>query len=209
MNAGTDWPRRGLYLITPDELDTQRLLARVGPLLVEGVAMLQLRNKRADAALRREQALALLGLCRARQVPLIINDDWRLARAVGAAGAHLGEDDGELAQARAALGATAILGASCYGDLGRAERASAAGASYLAFGACFESGSKPLARRAPLSLFGDAARLGLPTVAIGGITPDNARQVIAAGADFIAVIGAVFDSPDPAASVRAFRSCFP
>lgn len=209
MNASAIWPTHGLYLLTPDEPDTQRLVARVEPLLADGVAMLQLRNKRAGAALRREQALALLSVCRAHNVPLVINDDWRLADDIGAAGAHLGELDGELGEARAALGAAAILGASCYGDLGRAERAKAAGASYLAFGAFFDSGTKPLAQRAPLSLLREAAHLGLPTVAIGGITPDNARQVIAAGADFIAVIGAVFDAPDPAANVRAFRACFP
>lgn len=209
MNAGTIRPSRGVYLLTPDEPDTRRLVARVEPLLAEGVAMLQLRNKGADPGLRREQALALLPLCRAHRVPLLINDDWRLALETGAAGAHLGELDGELAEARAALGADAILGASCYADLDRAERAKAAGASYLAFGACFDSSSKPLARRAPLSLFRDAARLGLPTVAIGGITPDNAGQVVASGADFIAVIGAVFDAPDPVAAVRALRSFYP
>ena len=209
MNAGTLWPSRGLYLLTPDQPDTRRLVARVEPLLAEGVAVLQLRNKGASSSLRREQALALLPICRAHQVPLLINDDWRLALEIGAAGAHLGELDGELAEARATLGAEAILGASCYGDLDRAERAKLAGASYLAFGACFESGSKPLARRTPLSIFREAARLGLPTVAIGGITPDNAGQVVASGADFIAVIGAVFDAPDPVAAVRALRSFYP
>lgn len=209
MNVPTIWPTRGLYLLTPDEPDTARLVARVEPLLSEGVAMLQLRNKPATGALLRQQALALLPLCRAHNVPLIINDDWRLAAEIGAAGAHLGESDGALGQARAALGDAAILGASCYGELARAERAGAAGASYLAFGAFFASGTKPLAQRAALSLLRDAARLQLPTVAIGGITPDNAPQVIAAGADFVAVIGAVFDAPDPAARVRAFRNCFP
>lgn len=209
MNAASIWPSRGIYLLTPDEPDTRRLVARVEPLLAEGVAMLQLRNKGADPRLRREQALALLPLCQAHRLPLLINDDWRLALEIGAAGAHLGELDGELAEARAALGPGAILGASCYGDLDRAERARAGGASYLAFGACFDSGTKPLARPAPLSLLGDAARLGLPTVAIGGITPDNAGQVVASGADFIAVIGAVFGAPDPVAAFRALRSFYP
>ena len=208
MNTLAIWPTRGLYLLTPDEPDTQRLLSRVEPLLAGGVAMLQLRNKHADASLRREQALALLPLCRARNVALVINDDWRLASDIGLAGAHLGEHDGELAEARAALGPAAILGASCYGDLARAERAKAAGASYLAFGAFFDSGTKPVAQRAPLSVLREAKRLELATVAIGGITPDNARTVLAAGADFIAVLGAVFDAPDPVAAVRAFRICF-
>lgn len=208
MNAATIWPSRGLYLLTPDEPDTRRLIAAVEPLLGEGVDLLQLRNKRADSRLLREQALALLPLCAASRVPLIINDDWRLALDVGASGAHLGALDGELAEARLALGPAAILGASCYDDLGRAERASIAGASYLAFGACFDSGTKPLARRAALSLLREAARFGLPTVAIGGITPDNAGQVVASGADYIAVIGAVFDAPDPVAAIRALRSFF-
>jgi thiamine-phosphate pyrophosphorylase len=209
MNARTNWPRRGVYLITPDEPDTARLLARVAPLLADGVAMLQLRNKAADPSRRREQALALLPLCRARGLPLLINDDWRLAAEIGADGAHLGAEDGQLAQARLALGETAILGASCYDDLDRAEQAKAAGASYLAFGAFFASGTKPLARRADLSLLRAAAPLGLSTVAIGGISPDNAGQAIAAGADFVAVIGAVFDAPDPVAALRAIRHCFP
>lgn len=208
MNTRLPWPRRGLYLLTPDEQDTTRLLARVRPLLDEGVAMLQYRNKQADADLRRKQALALLQACREHSVPLIVNDDWRLAAEIGAEGAHLGEDDDSLAIARAALGEQAILGVSCYNELAHAERAAADGASYLAFGAFFPSGTKPAARRAEPSLLGAGKRLGLPMVAIGGITPDNAGIVISAGADLVAVIGAVFDAPDPAASVRAFHSCF-
>ena len=200
--------RTGLYLITPDEPDTARLLAHVQPLLELGVAMLQYRNKSADASLRREQAQPLLKLCRGAGVPLIINDDWRLAADIGADGSHLGANDGELRAARAAMPAGAILGASCYNDLARAERAAAEGASYLAFGAFFTSTTKPLARRAELSLLHDAARFGLPRVAIGGISPDNARSILAAGADFLAVIGAVFDAVDPAAVVREFHSCF-
>ena len=202
------WPSRGLYLITPDELDTSRLLARVGPLLALGVAVLQYRNKQADPSQRRKQAQALLEICRAAGVPLIINDDWRLAAGIGADGAHLGADDGEMRGARDALGPDAILGASCYDDISRAERAAAAGANYLAFGAFFESGTKPLARRADLSLLREARQLRLPTVAIGGISPDNARSVLAAGADFLAVIGAVFDAPDPADAARTLITCF-
>lgn len=206
--AGADAPRRGLYLLTPDDANTARLLARVRPLLDAGVAMLQYRNKQAGARLRREQARALLAECRARAIPLVINDDWRLAAELGADGAHLGEDDGQLREARAALGQDRILGASCYADLARAETAAAAGATYLAFGAFFASGTKPLARRADPSLLRTAARFGLPRVAIGGITADNARGLVSAGADLLAVIGAVFDAPDPAAAVRALHSCF-
>ncbi len=202
------WPRRGLYLITPDEHDTRRLLARVHAALAAGPALLQYRNKPAGASLRREQARELMPLCRHFGVPLIINDDWRLAAKLGAAGAHLGENDGELAPAREALGPEAILGASCYDQMERAERAAAAGASYLAFGGFFPSATKPTARRADVALLHASAILGLPRVAIGGITPDNAAPLIAAGADLLAAVGSVFDAPDPAAAVRAFNGLF-
>lgn len=202
------WPRRGLYAITPDENDTARLLARVHAVLQAGAAWLQYRNKSADDALRNNQARQLQPLCREWRVPLIINDDWRLAAAIGADGAHLGEDDGELVAARAALPPGAIVGASCYADLGLARRAAAAGADYVAFGAFYPSSTKPHARRATPDLLRDAAEFGLPRVAIGGITPDNAPPLIQAGADLIAVISGVFDAPDPAAAVRAYLSCF-
>jgi thiamine-phosphate pyrophosphorylase len=198
---------RGLYLITPDEHDTARLRARVQPVLA-GAALLQYRNKAADAALRRAQLAMLLPLCRVAGVPLLVNDDWRLAAELGADGAHLGEDDGALAEARATLGPDAILGVSCYDDIARAGIAAMAGADYLAFGAFFPSPTKPGARRATPRLLRDAARFGLPRVAIGGITPDNARTLVTAGADMIAVISAIFDAPDPIAAASAYRACF-
>ncbi|KQY50292.1 thiamine phosphate synthase [Lysobacter sp. Root494] len=202
------WPSRGLYAITPDEPDTNRLLARVETVLGAGASWLQYRNKTASDDLRAEQALALQSLCSRFKVPLIINDDWALAAAVGAAGAHLGEDDGELALARHELGADAILGASCYNELKLARQATFAGASYVAFGAFFASPTKPNARQAAPDLLREAAALGVPRVAIGGITPDNARPLVEAGADFLAVISGVFDAPDPAAATRAYLSCF-
>lgn len=202
------WPRRGLYAITPDEPDTGRLLARVETVLRAGAAWLQYRNKAASDDLRAEQALALQPLCRSLDVPLIINDDWALAATIGAAGAHLGKDDGEIALARHELGAGTILGASCYDELRLARQAAFAGASYIAFGAFFPSSTKPNARRATPDLLRDAAAIHLPRVAIGGITPDNARPLIDAGADLIAVISGVFDAPDPAAATRAYLSCF-
>ncbi len=202
------WPRRGLYAITPDEPDTRRLLARVETVLGAGASWLQYRNKTASDDLRAEQAMVLLPLCQKFQVPLIINDDWALAAAIGAAGAHLGEDDGEIALARHELGPEAILGASCYDDARLARQAVFAGAGYVAFGAFFPSPTKPHARRAGLDLLKDAAALGVPRVAIGGITPDNARPLVAAGADLLAVISGVFDAPDPAAATRAYLSCF-
>lgn len=198
---------RGLYLITPDDNDTPRLLARVAAVL-PGAALLQYRNKMADSPLRREQATALLQLCRQAGVPLLVNDDWRLAVEIGADGAHLGGGDGAIGEARAALGAGAILGASCYGELGRAEAAAAAGASYVAFGAFFPSATKPDAPPAAPAILAEAAALGLPRAAIGGITPDNAQHLVDAGADLLAVIGAVFDAADPVSAAQRLRACF-
>lgn len=206
MTSRTDWPRRGLYLITPDEPDTARLLLRVLPLLAVKPALLQYRNKRASPNLRREQALALLGVCRRAGVPLVVNDDVGLAHEIGAGGVHLGADDGAIAEARRKLGRDAIIGASCYDDLDRAAAAAREGADYLAFGAMFPSGTKPQARRAPLTVLRDAGRFGLPRVAIGGITRDNAHDVLATGAELLAVIGAVFDAPDPVAAARHLLS---
>ena len=199
--------RRGLYLITPDDPDTEALCARVHALLPYA-ACLQYRNKRADDALRRVQASVLAEASRAAGVPFIVNDDAPLAAQVQADGVHLGEHDGTVATARGILGERAIVGVSCYDDLHRAEAAAAAGADYIAFGAFFPSITKPNARRATLDLLRAAATLDIPRVAIGGITPDNARPLVDAGADLIAIVGGVFDAPDPVAAARACRSLF-
>jgi thiamine-phosphate pyrophosphorylase len=198
---------RGVYLITPDETDNTRLLERVRPLLA-GTTWLQYRNKSVDAPTRLAQATALQALCAEAGVPLIINDDVSLARQVGAAGVHLGEDDGDIAAARALLGPQAIIGASCYDEFERAQRAVAAGASYVAFGAFFPSRSKITPRRASPELLRQSAALGVPRVAIGGLTPDNSRPVVEAGADLVAVISGVFSEADPVAALESYRSCF-
>lgn len=198
----------GLYLITPDEADTANLLARTAPLLAAGATWLQYRNKTAGDALRHEQATALQSLCRQAGVPLIVNDDVRLAKAVGAAGVHLGEDDGDIAAARALLGAEAIIGASCYDQLALAHAAVSAGADYVAFGAFFPTRSKTGTRQATVDLLSKAASLGVPRVAIGGITPDNALSLVQAGADLVAVISGVYDSADPVAAAHAYLQCF-
>jgi thiamine-phosphate pyrophosphorylase len=198
---------RGLYLVTPDEPATARLLHRTRPLL-RFAALVQYRNKAADATLRHEQARALREACREAGVPLVVNDDVALAHAIGADGVHLGGDDTGIAAGRARLGAGAIIGASCYDDLARAADAAAAGADYLAFGAFFPSPTKPAARHATPALLRDAARFGLPRVAIGGITPDNAAVPVAAGADLVAVISGVYDAPDPPAAARALQALF-
>ncbi len=185
---------KGLYAVTPDWADTQLLLARVESVLRGGSSLLQYRNKSASAALRYEQAGALLLLCRQYGVPLIINDHAVLAHEIDADGVHLGSEDSDIAAARDLLGPGKLIGASCYDRLDLALRAKAQGADYVAFGACFSSGTKPAAVRAPLELFAQARReVGLPLVGIGGITPENMREVFSAGADAVAMISAVFE----------------
>lgn len=198
---------RGLYLVTPDEADSDRLCQRVLPLL-PFAACLQYRNKIATRAMRGQQAALLQALCAAADIPLIVNDDSALARSIGAAGVHIGADDGAVATARAVLGPDALIGVSCYDDLQRAVSAKHAGADYIAFGAFFTSPSKPDARRADLALLRDAATLGLPQVAIGGITPDNAGALVDAGADLVAVISGVFGAADPVAAARRLQAQF-
>ena len=198
--------QRGLYLITPDARDPSRLLERVLPLL-PFAACLQLRAKSMDDSLLRDAGARLREACADARVPFIVNDDARLAQELDADGVHLGEHDGGIAGARALLGEDAIIGVSCYDDLERARTLTAQGADYLAFGAFFPSPTKPHARRASLDLLRDSAVFGLPRVAIGGITPDNAGPLVAAGADLLAVISGVFDAPDPIKAARAYLSC--
>ena len=199
----------GLYAITPDLADTDDLLYRVRAALAGGARVLQYRNKSASTQLRLTQARALQALCAARGVPLIINDHLDLALAVDAAGLHLGGEDGDIAAARARLGADKLLGVSCYDRLELVEAAQAAGADHVAFGSFFASGVYPDAVRPPLDLIGRARqRFTVPLVGIGGITPANAPQLITAGISAVAVISAVFSAPDIEAAAREFQSLF-
>jgi len=199
----------GLYALTPDLLDTDELIARVTAAIAGGAAALQYRNKIASPPLRRAQALALRDLCAARGTIFIVNDDVNLAYAVDADGVHLGRDDVPLPRARQRLGSTAIIGASCYDSLERAAAAVAGGADYVAFGSFFPSTIKPDAVRVEAALLTAAkVRWNVATVAIGGITPATAPALIAAGADALAVITAVFDAPDVTAAAKAFRDAF-
>ena len=199
-------PRCGLYAIT----DGPRadLLAACDAALRGGAALLQYRDKSADRVRRHDEAAALAALCARHGVPLIVNDDVELAVAVDAAGVHLGEDDVDIAVARACLGERAIIGVSCYDSLERAQTLAREGADYLAFGAFFPSPTKPTARHATPGLLRAAKPLGLPLVAIGGITPDNAPGLIAAGADFVAAISGVFGAADPATATRRYATLF-
>ena len=196
---------RGLYAVTPETLPAPALRARVERALAGGIAALQYRRKALASV---DEARALAALCRARGVPFIVNDDLDFALAAGADGVHLGKDDGDVAAARARCEGR-ILGVSCYDSLDLARAAVAAGADYVAFGSVFASPTKPAAVRAPLSLFAEAKTLGVPLVAIGGITLENARLAYAAGADALAVITDLFDAPDVAARATAYGKLRP
>jgi thiamine-phosphate pyrophosphorylase len=199
----------GVYAITPETADTERLLAQVEAALAGGVAAVQYRDKSGDVARRHEQASELAALCRRFGAPLIVNDDLRLADLAGADGVHLGRDDGSLREARIILGKGKFIGASCYQSLDLAQAAQAAGADYVAFGSFFASPTKPAAGRADADLLRAATRvLRIPIVAIGGITLANAPQLIDAGADSVAVLSALFDAADVRAAAHALNQLF-
>jgi thiamine-phosphate pyrophosphorylase len=202
-------PVRGLYVITSAELcaDPARLRTAVAAALRGGAVLVQLRDKHSAPAARRDHARALAALCRERGARLIINDDVELALQCGADGVHLGASDPPLAQARAALGPRAILGASCGPSLERARAAVAAGADYVAFGRFFASRTKPDAPPATLELLRRAhGELRVPICAIGGVTPVNAAALIGAGADLVAAVEGVFGDAEPAAVEAAARA---
>ncbi len=184
-----------LYGITPHREDARQLFDEVEQALAGGLRCLQYRDKRSAASERLRRAQELLRLCRRYDSLLLINDDLELGLRVGADGVHLGQGDGSLAAARARLGRHALLGATCHGDLQLAQ-AAAPYTDYLAFGAFFASNSKPQAQSADVSILAAAAHLGQPRVAIGGISLDNGAALMAAGADTLAMIGAIFDAPD-------------
>ena len=198
------FPRQGLYAITQTENRTDdEIIAAVTAVLKGGAAVLQYRDKSVNDnhALARE----LLRLCQSYQIPFIINDDVVLAEKLGANGVHLGKQDGDVVSARQRLGAQAIIGISCYNSLDRAKTMQDQGADYVAFGRFFPSTSKPLAAPADLETLKIAKQvLTIPIVAIGGILPNNACQLLDAGADVLAVIAGVFSAEDPEQATRDY-----
>lgn len=200
---------QGLYLVTPNWNDTERLLAATDAALSAGAALVQYRHKEADARLRLEQATALLALCRRHGCPLVINDYPDLCQAVGADGVHLGHTDGPIAAARALLGPDKIVGASCYGDLALAVAAQNNGASYVAFGGFYPSLVKKYDFVTQPELLDQArAVIRVPTVVIGGMTPPKAAPLVARGADMVAAITSVYQADSVARAVHAFAALF-
>lgn len=196
---------RGLYLVTPNWDDTQRLLHVTEAGLRGGAVLVQYRHKEANAALRLEQATALLALCRRYHTPLVINDHLALCMQLDADGVHLGGADGDLAHARALLGPGKIVGASCYGELALAVAAQRAGASYVAFGGFYPSPVKKYDFvTQPDVLLAARAAVSVPLVVIGGMTPENAAPLVARGADLVAVITSVYGAADPERAAEKF-----
>ncbi|MGQ0577405.1 MAG: thiamine phosphate synthase [Betaproteobacteria bacterium] len=198
----------GLYAITPGLADSALLTGKVRAALRGGARVVQYRNKAADKGLRHEQALQVARLCRGAGACFIVNDSIELASAVAADGVHLGKDDGGIGAARALLGPGKLIGVSCYNQLWRARDAVAQGADYIAFGSFFPSPTKPNAENASRDLLRAAKEFSRPIVAIGGITPDNAAELIEAGADAVAVLSAVFDAPDVECAARRIAGLF-
>jgi thiamine-phosphate pyrophosphorylase len=193
---------RGLYAVTPETGDTDALVARVRDCIAGGAALVQYRAKAASGATCLVQARAIAQACREGGVAFIVNDSVALAAAVHADGIHLGRDDATVREARIVL-PRALIGVSCYADPERARAAARDGADYVAVGSMFPSATKPRALHAPLETIRRARDAsGLPVAAIGGITAENAGAVVAAGAEMIAVISALFDAPD----VRAYAA---
>lgn len=203
----TPLPTHGIYLITdgkrPDLVDA------VGAAIAGGAAVVQYRDLTQDTGRRLEEARALARACALGHVPLIIDHDIALAEAVAADGVHFSQSDGDPSHARHVLGPEAIVGISCYASENLARAAADAGASYVSFGAFFPSPTKPDAGRAPLELLRQTRALPIPRVAIGGITPDNGGLLVDAGADFLAVVSAVFGHADTRMAAAAMASLYP
>jgi thiamine-phosphate pyrophosphorylase len=198
-----------LYAITDSILmPDEKLFSGVEAALKGGCKFVQYRDKSQNIERRFTDATKLLMLCKQYNANLIINDDAKLAQQINAHGVHLGQGDGDIKAARLLLGDDAIIGVTCHDSLELAEQAIADGATYIAFGRFFSSNTKPDARPAPLNLL-TQARAKFPNTiiaAIGGITTENANNVLTAGADLIAVCHSLFAANDIEAQAKLFNN---
>jgi len=197
-----------LYLITPPAIEPRAFAGTLATALSAGdAAAVQLRLKGADDDAVRRAVAALRPVCDAHGVPLILNDRPDLARDTGCDGVHIGQQDASYADARQAVGPQGIVGITAHNSRHLAIEAAERGADYVAFGAFFPTGTKAAKAKAGLDLLEWWSEIMVvPVVAIGGITVDNCRPLVAAGADFLAVVSGVWDHPDgAAAAVKAFN----
>ncbi|MBB4660050.1 thiamine phosphate synthase [Parvularcula dongshanensis] len=202
-----------LYLITPPKIDaafedalTEALDAGLGTAAEVACLQLRLKDVADDEVLRAGEAL--LPICRARGVAFLVNDRADLAKRLGADGVHLGQTDGSVREARGLLGPDADIGVTCHDSYDLAMKAGEEGADYVAFGAFFPTATKETVHRPdPDILTSWSMMTVLPCVAIGGITPENCRSLARAGADYLAVSGAVWNhAAGPGAAVAAFAA---
>lgn len=197
-----------LYLVSPLDVGGDFPAQLESALAAAPVAAFQFRVKDIDQHEAARLAAPLQEICARHDVAFIVNDSISLAKRISADGVHLGQDDGDPAEARKILGRDAQIGVTCHNSRHLAMEAAEAGADYVAFGAFFPTSTKQVKHHAELETLRLWSQFTeVPCVAIGGISPENAREVIDAGADFIAVSGAVWNHPDgPAAAVRAFNA---
>ncbi|EIK43309.1 thiamine-phosphate pyrophosphorylase [Cellvibrio sp. BR] len=196
-----------LYAITDSQLlPGDQLFTAVAAALKGGCKLVQYRDKTSDKVRRSFEARNLLALCNQYQAQLLINDDVELAKEVGAHGVHLGQGDTNPVAARIILGSRAIIGVTCHDSLTLAQQAIKDSANYIAFGRFFPSSTKPNARPAPISLIGEARQQfsAIPIVVIGGITLENGKQLLDAGADMLAVCHSLFAADDITAQAKKF-----
>lgn len=200
----------GVYAITEPNLHTDRaaMIEACKEAIAGGINVLQYRDKTATATEAFRTAKELQKLCADAGVTFIVNDDIVLAVAIKADGVHLGQHDADPQRARDALGEDAVIGVTCHHQIALAEAAIEEGADYVAFGRFFASQTKPDAPAAPLSVLTEAQALQKPVIAIGGITLDNAQQVIDAGAHCIAVANAIFAQDNIQQTAEQFARLF-
>lgn len=201
---------RGLYVITDSHLiPSNRFVETVEQAILGGAQVVQYRDKSKDSGRHLDQLQGLSELCHTHQIPLIVNDDYTLLQSVSVQGIHLGKEDAQVAQVKDLFGDRFLIGVSCYNQFSLAQRALNEGAHYIALGSFFSSQTKPHAVAASIELLRQAtSQLHCPIVAIGGITPENGAQLIAAGADCLAVIHGVFGQPDVAEAARRYARLF-
>jgi len=201
---------KGLYIVTPDWDDTARLLDVTEKALQGGAVMVQYRHKSATHEQRREQAKVLQALCRRYGKPFIINDFIDLCLELDTDGIHVGESDEAVAVVRAKVGPSKIVGASCYGNMDLVRKAYQAGASYVAFGGFYPSRIKKYPVTTELDIVAQMKKEipSLPSVAIGGITLENAVPLVSQGVDMISVISSVYFAENPEEAARAFSRLF-
>ena len=205
-----DMPKSsGIYLISDYKNPAiDDLLDKTEKILDVGISLFQFRDKNSKYEIKKSTALKLQTLCKKYNTLFIVNDDVVLAKEISADGVHLGRDDMDIDMARKILG-DKIIGVSCYNNLEDAITAEIMGADYIALGSFFNSPTKPEARKIAIDLLPIAkSKLNIPVVAIGGITPENGKQLVDNKADFLAIISGIYASTDIINSVKAYKNLF-